>query len=156
MLATYDLLSEAGRDLGLADVGLYAMDSLRLEKGHRRWKQDLLGDCSPLAASLDRFVDLDKPDFIGRAALLAEAQRGVKERLVPLLVEATRPTRRPAPACGGTGGAWVCSPRAATATAWTAARARLAARRPRRGGHARRGRDPGEAPPRNGGAGTDV
>ncbi|MBX6323902.1 MAG: GcvT family protein [Rhodospirillaceae bacterium] len=79
LLATYDLLWEAERDLGLADFGLYAMDSLRLEKGHPSWKQDLVGDCSPLAASLDRFVALDKPDFIGRAALLAEAQRVARE-----------------------------------------------------------------------------
>src|SRR5262249_5482788 len=65
--AVYDRLTEAGRALGLAHFGLYALDSLRLEKGYRSWKADLTSEYSPLAASLERFVRLDKmADFVGR------------------------------------------------------------------------------------------
>ena len=89
VLAVYDLLSEAGERFGLADFGLYAMDSLRLEKCYRSWKADLTTEYTPLMASLDRFVKLDKPGgFVGQAALQREAASGPRERFVPLLVDA--------------------------------------------------------------------
>jgi dimethylglycine dehydrogenase len=82
-------LAAAGSELGLRPFGLYAVESLRLEKCYRSWKADLTTEYSPLAASLERFVRFDKAaDFIGRAALLKAAATGVPERLVPLLVEA--------------------------------------------------------------------
>jgi len=82
-------LLEAGRDLNVRHFGLYAMESLRLEKCYRSWKADLTAEYSPLAASLERFVRLDKPaDFIGREALREAARTGVPERFVPLLVDA--------------------------------------------------------------------
>ena len=65
------------------------MDSLRLEKCYRSWKADLTTEYTPLMASLERFVRLDKAaDFIGRDALRREALAGPRERFVPLLVEA--------------------------------------------------------------------
>ncbi len=89
LLGVHELLLEAGRDFRLAHFGLYAMDSLRLEKCYRSWKADLTTDYTPLMASLERFVRLDKgTDFIGREALRREAAAGPKERFVPLLVEA--------------------------------------------------------------------
>ena len=39
--AIYDALSAAGPNYGLRDFGLYAMDSLRLDKGYRGWKTDI-------------------------------------------------------------------------------------------------------------------
>ena len=90
LLSVYDLIWEAGKQYGLADYGLYAMDSLRLEKCYRAWKGDLTTEYTPFMASLDRFVKLDKPGgFIGQAALKREAATGPKERFVPLLVDAT-------------------------------------------------------------------
>jgi dimethylglycine dehydrogenase len=41
---------------------------------------------TPLMASLDRFVDFQKPDYKGLKALTAERQNGPKERFVPLLL----------------------------------------------------------------------
>jgi dimethylglycine dehydrogenase len=89
VLSVYDLLWEAGRRFGIADYGLYAMDSLRLEKCYRAWKGDLTTEYTPFMSSLDRFVKLDKPGgFIGIEALRREAAAGPRERLVPLLVDA--------------------------------------------------------------------
>jgi dimethylglycine dehydrogenase len=89
LLAVHELLVEAGRTFGLAHFGLYAMESLRLEKCYRSWKADLTTEYTPLMASLGRFVRLDKQaDFIGREALRRDAAAGPKERFVPLLVEA--------------------------------------------------------------------
>jgi dimethylglycine dehydrogenase len=89
LLSVYDALWTSGESLGLADFGLYAMDSLRLEKGYRSWKADLTTEYTPFMASLDRFVRLDKPSgFIGQEALRREATTGPKERFVPLVVDA--------------------------------------------------------------------
>jgi len=84
----YDALWAAGEDKGLRDFGMYAMNSMRLEKCYRTWKGDLSSDYSVLTGGLDRFVKLDKTDFIGKQALLKEHQAGSKERFTPLLVEA--------------------------------------------------------------------
>ena len=90
LLSVYDLLWEAGEKLGISDFGLYAMDSLRLEKCYRSWKADLTTEYTPFMASLDRFVKLNKPGgFIGQEALKREAAAGPRERFVPLIVDAT-------------------------------------------------------------------
>lgn len=74
---------------GAKPFGMYALDSMRLEKGYRAWKGDLSTDYSLLESGLDRFLKLDKPqDFPGKAALQNEKQQGVKKRFVTLIVEA--------------------------------------------------------------------
>jgi dimethylglycine dehydrogenase len=97
--SVYDALWRAGEPLGIRDFGIYAVDSMRLDKCYRAWKTDLETGFSPLEASLDRFVAFDKPGFPGRAALLAERQRGVAQRFVPLLLEKAGETD--APSCTG-------------------------------------------------------
>ncbi|KGM87637.1 dimethylglycine dehydrogenase [Roseovarius mucosus DSM 17069] len=83
--AIYEALMAAG----VKPFGMFALNSLRIEKGYRAWKGDLSTDYSMLEGGLDRFVKLDKPqDFPGKAALLAEKQRGVKKRFVTLIVDA--------------------------------------------------------------------
>jgi dimethylglycine dehydrogenase len=72
---------------GATPFGMWALNSLRIEKGYRAWKGDLSTDYSLLEGGLDRFIRFDKPqDFPGKAALLAEKQRGVKKRFVTLVV----------------------------------------------------------------------
>ena len=74
---------------GAKPFGMWALNSLRLEKGYRAWKGDLSTDYSLLEGGLDRFVNFDKPqDFPGKATLLRERQRGVKKRFVTLTVDA--------------------------------------------------------------------
>ncbi|MEQ8899106.1 MAG: FAD-dependent oxidoreductase [Roseovarius sp.] len=81
----YDALIEKG----VKPFGMYALNSLRVEKGYRAWKGDLSTDYSMLEAGLDRFVKFDKPqDFTGKAALLAEKQQGRKKAFVTLKVDA--------------------------------------------------------------------
>jgi dimethylglycine dehydrogenase len=74
---------------GAKPFGMWALNSLRLEKGYRAWKGDLSTDYSLLEGGLERFIKFDKPqDFPGKAALLAEKQRGSKKRFVTLVVDA--------------------------------------------------------------------
>jgi len=69
---------------------MYALNSLRLEKGYRAWKGDLSTDYSLLEGGLERFVKLDKPqDFPGKAAIQNEKQQGIKKRFVTLKVNAS-------------------------------------------------------------------
>ncbi|MEZ5777521.1 MAG: FAD-dependent oxidoreductase [Paracoccaceae bacterium] len=72
---------------GAKPFGMWALNSLRLEKGYRAWKGDLTTDYSLLEGGLERFIRWDK-EFPGKAALLAEKQRGVKKRFVTLTVDA--------------------------------------------------------------------
>jgi len=74
---------------GAKPFGMWALNSLRLEKGYRAWKGDLSTDYTLYQGGLDRFIKLDKPqDFPGKAALAAEFQRGPSKRFVTLLVDA--------------------------------------------------------------------
>ncbi|MBV2358154.1 FAD-dependent oxidoreductase [Thalassococcus sp. CAU 1522] len=82
-------LYEAVLGAGAVPFGMYALNALRIEKGYRAWKGDLSTDYTLLEGGLDRFIRFDKPqDFPGKAALLAEKQRGVKKRFVSLKVDA--------------------------------------------------------------------
>ena len=80
---------EAILEAGAKPFGMYALNSLRIEKGYRAWKGDLSTDYTLLEGGLERFVKFDKPqDFTGKAALLAEKQRGRKKAFVSLIVDA--------------------------------------------------------------------
>jgi len=80
---------EAVLAAGATPFGMYALNSLRIEKGYRAWKGDLSTDYSLLEGGLERFIKFDKPqEFPGKAALLNEKQQGTKKRFVSLKVEA--------------------------------------------------------------------
>jgi dimethylglycine dehydrogenase len=84
----HDLLQEAGTDLGITNFGYLALESMRLEKCYRLWGADLSADFTPLEAGMERFVRLQKGDFIGRQALLLQSRDGVRQGLSCLRVEA--------------------------------------------------------------------
>ena len=63
----------AGRDLGVRPHGLQALFGLRLEKGHVIVGMDTELDSTPRRLDMDWAVKMDKPDFIGRTALLRTA-----------------------------------------------------------------------------------
>lgn len=84
----YAALWEVGAKLGLADFGLYAMNSLRLEKAYAGWGAELTSEITPAEAGLDRFVKLDK-DFVGKAALERVQAAGVQGKLAYVEVDNT-------------------------------------------------------------------
>jgi 4-methylaminobutanoate oxidase (formaldehyde-forming) len=86
-VGVYEDLLAAGADLGLADAGYYAINSLRLDKGYRAFGSDLSPDYSPLEAGLRFTCKLKEPiDFIGRRALESALAEGPRRRLVSLRV----------------------------------------------------------------------
>ncbi len=86
--AVFDAIWQAGRPLGLRPFGMYALNSLRLEKGYRAWKGDLSTDYTVLEGGLDRFVRWSKESFVGKAAMEIERQAGPAKRFVTLVVDA--------------------------------------------------------------------
>jgi 4-methylaminobutanoate oxidase (formaldehyde-forming) len=81
-LHVYDRLRAAGQAHGIANVGYRAIDSLRMEKGYVYWSADISPDCTPHEAGLGFRVHLkSKGEFIGRAALEAQAAQGIARRL---------------------------------------------------------------------------
>ena len=67
--AVYGAIREAGGDLGLVEFGSLALNAMRLEKGWHAWGADIGTEYSLFDAGLDRFVQCDKPDFVGRDAV---------------------------------------------------------------------------------------
>jgi aminomethyltransferase len=78
----WEALLEGGRAEGLVPAGLGARDSLRLESAYRLYGSDMDDETTPLEAGLGWVVKLDKGEFIGRDALLAQRARGLPRRLV--------------------------------------------------------------------------
>ena len=84
MPAIYDAVLAAGAK----PFGMYALNSLRIEKGYRAWKGDLSTDYTLLEGGLERFVKLDKSqDFTGKAAILSEKQSGRKKAFATLVID---------------------------------------------------------------------
>ena len=73
--ALYDALQEAGAGFGLADFGLYAVNSLRMEKAYRSWGAELTNEVTMTDADMGRFIKFDKDDFVGRDASLGQSER---------------------------------------------------------------------------------
>ena len=85
--AAFAALRRAGEPHGLRLFGSRAIESMRLEKGFLHWKADILTEFDPFETGLDRFVRLQKPDFVGKPALLARSETGPRRKLVTLVVD---------------------------------------------------------------------
>ena len=86
---------EKGKPLGIKPCGLGARDTLRLEMCYPLNGSDLSPERNPIGAGLGFFVDLSKPDFIGRDALLKIKENGPREKLVPFRMKEKGPPPRP-------------------------------------------------------------
>jgi dimethylglycine dehydrogenase len=76
--ALYDAVWQAGQEFGIANYGLYAVNSMRIEKGYKAWSTELTNELNMLEADMSRFINFDKVDFAGKAATLAQAPRPLK------------------------------------------------------------------------------
>ncbi|NCW56843.1 MAG: FAD-dependent oxidoreductase [Gammaproteobacteria bacterium] len=84
----YERLVAAGKPLGLRHFGGRALNSMRMEKSFGSWAREYRPIYGPFEANLDRFVDLKKADFVGRAAALAEKSSGGQRKLITLDIDA--------------------------------------------------------------------
>ena len=87
-VAVWDVLMKAGSQSGIQPAGYKALDALRIEKGYLYWSGDITPEDNPIAAGLGGFVDLSKPDFIGKKALEKIQLQGPGTRLAALTMDA--------------------------------------------------------------------
>jgi dimethylglycine dehydrogenase len=73
----YDLVWAAGEEFGIADFGMYALTSLGKEKAYYSWGVELINEITMIEAGMERFVDFNKGDFVGRDALLQRQQEAL-------------------------------------------------------------------------------
>nr|WP_298567033.1 FAD-dependent oxidoreductase [uncultured Aliiroseovarius sp.] len=78
----FETLFEAGKDMGLKLCGMHMMDNCRIEKGFRHFGHDITCEDHVLEAGLGFAVKVEKPDFIGRDAVLAKKESGLEMRMV--------------------------------------------------------------------------
>ena len=89
LYAAYLALRKAGEAHGMRLFGALAVESMRLEMGYLHWKADILTEFDPFEAGLDRFVRMDKPDFVGKEALARRRTSEPRRRLVTLTLDST-------------------------------------------------------------------
>ena len=93
--AVWNAILEAGKPLGLKPCGLGARDTLRLEMCYPLNGSDLTPDHNPIEAGLGYFVDLTKPDFVGRDALKEAKENGTARKLAAFKMTGKGPPPRP-------------------------------------------------------------
>lgn len=83
-LALYQALLKAGASYGIRPVGGRALLSLRVEKGYGSWGREYSPEYWPQEVGLAGLIKTDKPEFLGREAYLALADKPAREKLVIL------------------------------------------------------------------------
>ena len=80
-IALRRILLEAGADHDIREVGFNAMLSTRIEKSFGIWSAEFTQDRTPGMTAMDRWIDWDKPDFIGKEAVVAERNGNGPEKI---------------------------------------------------------------------------
>jgi len=87
-VTVYEALMAAGAGLGLVNAGYRAIETLRLEKGYRAWGSDIGPDHTPVEAGLAWACKMKSGvPFLGRDAVAAQLEGGVKKRLAGFTVD---------------------------------------------------------------------
>ena len=90
----FDILLKAGKPFGLEPFGLLATESMRIEKGYRHWKADLISEYNPYESSLERFVKIDK-EFIGKQALVEMQALPPRRNFVSMVIDSNEAPAHP-------------------------------------------------------------
>jgi dimethylglycine dehydrogenase len=73
--ALYEALWAAGQPHGIVNYGLYAVNTMRMEKAYKGWGSELTNELTMLEAAMERFISFKKEDFTGRQATLDAPNR---------------------------------------------------------------------------------
>jgi dimethylglycine dehydrogenase len=73
--ALYDAIWTAGQAFGIANYGLYAVNTMRMEKGYKAWGSELTNELTMIEADMGRFIQFKKDDFVGKQATLDASDR---------------------------------------------------------------------------------
>ncbi len=78
----WETLLHKGSAYGLKPCGLGCRDTLRLEMGYPLYGNDMDETTTPIEASLEFAVDLEKGDFIGRGVMARQRKNGISRKLI--------------------------------------------------------------------------
>jgi aminomethyltransferase len=81
----WNAMMEAGAEFGIRPCGLGARNTLRLEAGMPLYGHEISDTINVLESFVDRWLKLDKGEFLGREALLALKAGGGPQRKVVAL-----------------------------------------------------------------------
>jgi dimethylglycine dehydrogenase len=95
LYSAYLALKKAGKEFGLTLFGSLAVESMRLEKGYRHWKADLITEFNPFECDLGRFVKINKPGFVGKDALVQMAKEKPRQKFISMVVDHTDAASHP-------------------------------------------------------------
>ena len=87
----FEVIAEAGQEMGLKFCGMHMMDSCRIEKGFRHFGHDITCEDHVLEAGLGFAVQVNKPNFIGRTAVLKKQDAGLNKRLLQFKLNEKEP-----------------------------------------------------------------
>jgi len=96
LYAAYLAIQKAGIEFDIKLFGARAVDTMRLEKGFLHWKADILTEFDPFETGLNKFVNMNKNEFIGKEALKFRQSEKCLNKLVSLEIDTKH-----APAHGG-------------------------------------------------------
>jgi aminomethyltransferase len=84
-VAMWNSMMDAGQEFGIRPCGLGARNTLRLEAGMSLYGHEISEEINVFEARLERWLKLDKGEFLGREALLeVQASGGPKRKIVGL------------------------------------------------------------------------
>ncbi len=83
----WNQITFAGREFNLKPCGLGARDTLRLEMGYPLYGHELRDDITPIEAGLERFVHLEKGNFLGKRVLEEQKRNGVSRIRAGIIME---------------------------------------------------------------------
>jgi dimethylglycine dehydrogenase len=75
LAALCDAVWEAGQEFGIVNYGLYAANTMRMEKGYKAWGSELTNELTMIEADMPRFINFKKEDFVGKQATLDAPDR---------------------------------------------------------------------------------
>jgi aminomethyltransferase len=87
----WEHILKTGREFNLKPYGVEAMQSLRIEKALPLYGPDISEEYTPFHLGLERWIQFNKRDFIGREALLRLQERGLERRWVGLTLDSEVP-----------------------------------------------------------------
>ncbi|PIB22877.1 FAD-dependent oxidoreductase [Amylibacter kogurei] len=87
----FETLQDAGQEFDLKLCGMHMMDSCRIEKGFRHFGHDITCEDHVMEAGLGFAVKTDKPNFIGRDAVLHKKDTGLNSRMVQFMLNESEP-----------------------------------------------------------------
>ncbi|MGI9316283.1 MAG: GcvT family protein [bacterium] len=88
-ITLYDALKQSPGAAPPIDVGFYAVNAMRIEKGYKAWAVELTVENTIWELGLDRFIKTENRDFLGREAILADRETPLIRRFYYFEIDAS-------------------------------------------------------------------